>query len=91
MAKTVVIPSNPEDVKKIRGALQEIADAMTRITAERELIKDIKASLKEDFELPPKYITKMAKTYFSQNYDAVVTENDDFQQLYETVCVLNQN
>ena len=91
MATTVVIPSNPEDQKKIRGALQEIADAMTRITAERELIKDIKDSLKEDFELPPKFITKMAKTYFSQNFDAVVTEADDFQTLYETICCTNND
>ena len=32
--------SNPADRKAISGALQEISDSMTRIAAERELIKE---------------------------------------------------
>lgn len=85
MAKTVVIPSNPADLEKIRGALQEIADAFTRMTAERELVKDIKAQLKEDFELPPKFITKLAKTYFNQDFDTQEVEHEDFSELWEAV------
>ena len=85
MAKTVVLPSNPADIEKIRGALQEIADAFTRMTAERELVKDIKAMLKEDFELPPKFITKLAKTYFNQDFEAQQVESEDFEELWFAV------
>ena len=85
MAKTVVIPTNPADIEKIRGALQEIADAFTRMTAERELVKDIKAMLKEDFELPPKYITKLAKTFYNQDFEAQQTESEDFDELWFAV------
>lgn len=85
MAKTVVIPSSPADLEKIRGALQEIADAFTRMTAERELVKDIKAQLKEDFDLPPKFITKLAKTFYNQDFDSQEVEHEDFSELWEAV------
>ena len=85
MAKTVDLPTNPADIKKIRDALQEIADAFTRLTAERELVKDIKAMLKEDFELPPKFITKLAKTYFNQDFEAQQVESEDFEELWFAV------
>jgi hypothetical protein len=38
--------SSPEDRKKIKDALQEISDSMTRVEAERDLIKDIVNDLK---------------------------------------------
>ena len=85
MTTTVIIPSNPEDRKKIRGALQEISDANLRITAERELIKDIKDMLKEDFELPPKFISKLSKTFINQDFEAQEIERDDFVALWEAV------
>lgn len=85
MARTVVIPSNPADRKKIHDALQEIADANTRITAERELIKDIKEMLKEDFELPAKFISKLSKTFINQDFEAQETEREDFVELWEAV------
>ena len=85
MSKTLILPTNPADIKKIRDALQEIADAFTRMTAERELVKDIKAMLKEDFELPPKFITKLAKTYFNQDFEAQQVESEDFEELWFAV------
>ena len=85
MSKTLILPTNPADIKKIRDALQEIADAFTRMTAERELVKDIKAMLKEDFELPPKFITKLAKTYFNQDFEAQQVESEDFEELWFVV------
>lgn len=81
----VVIPSNPEDRKKIKDALEEIATAMIRMGAERSLIGDIKKQLKEDYELPPKIINKMAKVYFSNNYEEVVAEDEAFQEAFELI------
>lgn len=90
MSKTIVIPSNPADLEKIRGNLQEIADAMTRIAAERELIKDIKAVMKEEHDLPPKYISKLAKTYYNQDFDTQEVEHEDFGELWEAVAKKNK-
>ena len=52
--------SNPEDRKKIKQALIEISDSMTRIDAEKDLIKDIIQDTSDNFKLPKKYLNKMA-------------------------------
>lgn len=83
--------SSPADRKKIRDALQEISDSMTRIEAERDLIKDIKATLHEDFKevLTRKQIGKMARVYHKQNFSQEQAESEQFEQLYEEVVLLN--
>lgn len=85
--------SSPADRKKIRDALQEISDSMTRIEAERDLIKDIKATLHEEFKevLTRKQIGKMARVYHKQNFNQEQEEMSQFEQLYEEVVLLNQN
>lgn len=87
----VIIPSNPEDRRKIKNALVEISDALTRISAERDLIKDIVVMLSEDYELPKKHVNKMARVYHKQSFDTEVAEQDDFQTLYETITGPQQN
>ena len=46
--------SSPADRKKIKDALQEISDSMTRIQAERDLIKDIVKEVADTHQLPKK-------------------------------------
>ena len=41
--------SSPADRKRIKDSLQEISDSMTRMQAERDLVKDIKANLYEEY------------------------------------------
>lgn len=81
----VIIPSSLEDRRKIRGALVEISDSLTRISAERDLIKDIVAMLSDNYGLPKKQVNKMARVYHKQSFDTEVAEQDDFQTLYETI------
>lgn len=81
----VTIPSNPEDKKRIKNALQEISDSFTRIAAERDAIKDVINFVNEEFELPKKYVRKMAKVYHAQNFDQEVGEAEDFAVLYENI------
>jgi hypothetical protein len=45
----VIVPSSPEDRKKILDALVEISNSLTRIEAERDLIKDILTSVEDKF------------------------------------------
>lgn len=77
--------SNPVDRKKIKDALQEISDSMTRMEAERDLIKDIVNDVNDNFKLPKKYITKMAKIYHKQNFAKEQQETDELESLYLTI------
>ena len=82
--------NNPADRKKIKDALNEISNSMTRISAERDLIKDIKASLFEEFKdkLTKKQIGKMARVYHKQNFKEECEESTEFETLYESVVLL---
>lgn len=77
--------SNPVDRKKIKDALQEISDSMTRIEAERDLIKDIVNDVNDNFKLPKKYINKMARIYHKQNFAKEQQETDELESLYITI------
>lgn len=81
----VIIPSSPEDRKKIRGALEEISNSLTRIEAERDLIKDILQDVEDKFELPKKYTRKVAKIFHKQNFKEVQEEQNELETIYETV------
>jgi len=81
----LVIPSDDETKKRIRGALEEISNSMTRMGAERDLIKNILQDVEDDTQVPKKYLRKMANIFHKQNLNEVKTENDDVETLYETV------
>lgn len=81
----VIIPSSLEDRKKIRGALEEISNSLTRIESERSLIKEILQDVEDKFELPKKYTRKVAKIFHKQNFAEVKTEQEDLETIYETV------
>jgi hypothetical protein len=85
MMSNVVIPSDDETKKRIRGALEEISNSMTRMGAERDLIKNILQDVEDDTQVPKKYLRKMANIFHKQNLNEVKAENDDVETLYETV------
>ena len=66
--------SNPADRKAVHDALREISNSMTRIEAERDLIKETLNMLKDNYELPTKYTRKLAKIYHKQNFNEGKTE-----------------
>lgn len=82
--------SNPADRKKIRDALQEASNSLTRISAERDLIKEIVADLAEQYELlSKKQINKMVRVYHKQNFSEEQAASSEFEQLYEEIVLLN--
>ena len=83
--------SNPEEAKTIKDCLQEMVDSMTRIAAERDLMKEIVARIKEDTTLKPKIFKRMAKVQFASNFSEVVAEDEEFVQLYEQLNAALQN
>ena len=80
-----VMISNPADRKKIKDALQEISDAMTRIAAEKDLIKEIVADVSDNFQMEKKTVNKMARVYHKQNFINEQQAFDEFETLYTNI------
>lgn len=85
MAVNVVIPSSPDDRAKVQAALKEMSAAMTRIEAERDYINESLNMLEDNFELPKKYMRKVARVYHKQNINEVKNEFSDIEDIYTAV------
>jgi len=81
--------SNPADRKKFNDALQEISNSMTRVSAEKDLIKDIVKDLSDSFELPKKTVNKLARIYHKQNFTQEAQDFEELETLYEEVVNLS--
>lgn len=79
------IPQDEVSLKKIRGALDEISNHLTSISAKRDAIKDIIKTVSEEYELPAKYVRKIANIHHKQNFATLSAENEQVEILYETV------
>jgi len=75
--------NNPEEQKIVKDCLNEMVDSMIRIAAERDLIKEIVARIKEETTVKPKVYRRMAKTQYQSNFSEVVAEDEEFVELYE--------
>jgi cobalamin biosynthesis protein CbiG len=75
--------SSPEDKKRIANAIKELSDCMTRIDAEKELMRDIIQVTYENHGLDKKYVRKLAAIYHKQNMNEVKNEYDEVENLYE--------
>jgi hypothetical protein len=80
--------NNEADRKKINDALQEASNSMTRIDAEKDLIKTILTDLSDTFQLPKKTVNKLARIYHKQNFNQEAQEFEDLETLYEEVVKL---
>lgn len=76
----------PTDKAKILGMLQEISNSLTRVEAERDLIKEILDRMQEECEIPKKLGRKLAKVYHKRNFEEEVAQQNDFVDLYEKVA-----
>mgnify|MGYP001040308867 CR=1 FL=1 len=73
------------DKDKIFGAVKEISASLTRIEAERSLIKEIVGEFSKQYQIPRKQINKIARTYHKQNRTSVEEEHEEFTTLYDTI------
>ena len=73
------------DKKKIKDALSEISNSLTRCEAERDFVKEVLLDIHEQFKIPKKTLSKMAKVYHKQNFNEEVALNDEFETLYQTL------
>ena len=74
-----------DDRKKFFNAIKEISGSMTRIEAERDLIREIVKDQSDTHQIPKKIINKIARTYHKQNLTEVEADHDEFVEIYEKV------
>lgn len=80
---------NTESRKKLKSALDQISDSMTRMEGEREHVKNVVADISEALELKKKQVRAMARIHYKRNMAEVSAEFEEMQHLYdETVNTL---
>jgi archaellum component FlaC len=87
--ETVFGTLDDDQLKALRDGVKEISVHMSKMDREREGIKDIVASLKDELKIPKKIINRIAKTYHKQNFAEVNVEDNEFATLYTTVVSSN--
>jgi hypothetical protein len=80
--------SSPVDRKKIKDAMQEISNSMTRIDAEKDYIKDAVNELNDQFKLSKRVLNKMARTFHKQNFLNEQQNHEEFETLYTEIVEL---
>lgn len=74
-----------EDRKRMKKAIMEMNDSMTRVGAERELQKETTNEVCNQLGIDKKLFRRMARAYFKANFNNEVQENTDFEEFYTTV------
>lgn len=73
------------DRKKLKGAIQELNDSMTRAAAERELQKETIINICDNLGIDKKLVRKMGKTFFKANFNSEIEEQKTFEEFYEII------
>jgi len=74
-----------EQLKDLKGNIDEIVVCLNKIQALNESIKDIVDLSHENSKIPKKIIKRIAKTEYKQNFRNEVTEASEFESLYEAL------
>jgi len=91
MAHSIIIPSNPNDLKKLKEMVRVGSNSLARIDGEKEQLKDVIEEIAEQFDLPKKYVSKLISTDHKRNFDQLQSESEDFNDLYEAVFDVNDS
>lgn len=81
----MTLPVSQEDKIKLLDALKEISASMSRVEAERDLLKIVKNDICDELQLNRKVLNKLARTYHKGNYTEELEFQRDFEKLYETL------
>lgn len=79
------LPSDPDGLKRIKNAIEEIVAQERMIADRKEGIKDVKTMLKEEFEMPPSLAGKLVKAFHDDDYQEIQAANSQFELVRETV------
>ena len=78
------------DAQKIKAAIGEISGSLTRIEAERDLIKEIIVNLSDEYQLDRKLLRNLAQVYHKNSFAQESSFGDDLEAVYTTVLEKSQ-
>ena len=76
---------NETERKRLKKAIMEMNDSMTRAAAERELQKETINTLFDELGVDKKIVRRMAKVYYKANFGDEVEENRAFEESYDLI------
>jgi hypothetical protein len=82
---TPAILVNPAEQKKLLDFLREASNSLTRVEAERYLIREGGKRICDELQLTKRVINKMVKVYHKQSFQEEVAEHEQFEHLYESI------
>lgn len=71
--------------KAVIGLVGEVSASMTRMEAERDLIKEALKAIADEHDLDKKVLRKMCRTYHKQRFHTEVEDNEMFVTAYKEV------
>ena len=76
---------NDEQIKSLKGAIDEMIIIMQKQDALKVEMKDIVDATYDSLKLPKKILKKMARVQYKQSFQEEVAENKEFEVLYEGI------
>lgn len=73
------------DKQKIKNAIVEISNSMTRTEAEREFIRETIKRMNDEEGIDRRLLRKMARAYHKNNFQDETALNDEFETLFTEV------
>lgn len=92
MSKSVVSAFGTFDEKQLKllkDSLSNLCDIYTMMDAQKDAAKEVIDNVFEELKIPKSLVRKMAKTYYKANFYSVVSENEEFETLYNEA--VNEN
>ena len=74
-----------EQLKKLKGYIDESVMYMNRNKSNTEAIKDIVDAANDELKIPKKIVKRMAKTQFNNSFQTEVAESKEFEALFESM------
>lgn len=74
-----------EQLKQLKGYVDEMVMFMTRNKTNTEAMADIVTIAHDELKLPKKIIKRMAKTQFNNSFQTEVAESKEFEALFESM------
>lgn len=71
-----------EDKERLRETVITIADSLTRIAAEREVINGFAKDVSEELNIDKKLIRRLAKLYYNTNFKEFLEEAENLESTY---------
>jgi len=74
-----------EQLKKLKGYIDELVLHMSKNQGNNEAMKDIVDFANDELKIPKKIVKRMAKTQFKNSFQTEVAESKEFEALFESM------